>query len=149
MSQYSSSAAVRPQSSLFYPTKHPEKAKRIKRLREAAHESLAMCEPAEQGGEDVSHPIAEANGETRCYYFSPETARHERELLRRYHAEDFRGLLTETHMLLVGLVKVMKSTHHDVRLKGHVIASLGCLLEQASALVLRMKNVYDKVESVR
>ena len=51
-------------------------------------------------------------------------------------------------MLLVGLVKVMKNTHHDVRVNGYVIASLGCLLEQVSALVLRMKNVYDKVESV-
>ena len=51
-------------------------------------------------------------------------------------------------MLLVGLVKVMKNTHHDVRVTGYVIASLGCLLEQVSALVLRMKNVYDKVESV-
>ncbi|MSS28128.1 hypothetical protein FYJ44_08770 [Desulfovibrio sp. PG-178-WT-4] len=73
---------------------------------------------------------------------------HERELLRRYRAEDFRGLLRETHMLLVGLVKVMKNTHHDVRVKGYVIANLGCLLEQVSALVLRMKNVYNKVESV-
>lgn len=45
-----------------------------------------------------------------------------------------------------GVVKIMKSTHHDVRVKGEVIASLGCLLEQASVLVLRMRNVYDKVE---
>ena len=84
-----------------------------------------MCEPAEQGGEDVSRPIAEANGETRCYYFSPETVRHERELLRRYHAEDFRGLLTETHMLLVGLVKVMKSTHHYPKIKPSRVSRKG------------------------
>ena len=51
-------------------------------------------------------------------------------------------------MLLVGVVKIMKSTHHDVRLKGYVIASLGCLLEQASNLVLRMRNVYDRMEMV-
>ncbi|MFR8276246.1 MAG: hypothetical protein ACLU98_07890 [Desulfovibrio fairfieldensis] len=42
----------------------------------------------------------------------------------------------------------MKSTHHDVRVKGYVIASLGCLLEQASNLVLRMRNVYDRMERV-
>ncbi len=51
-------------------------------------------------------------------------------------------------MLLVGVVKIMKSTHHDVRVKGYVIASLGCLLEQASNLVLRMRNVYDRMERV-
>ena len=51
-------------------------------------------------------------------------------------------------MLLVGLVKVMRSTPHNIRVKGYVIASLGCLLDQASALVLRMRNVYDKVEKV-
>ena len=105
-----------------------------------------MYEPPEQGRENIPHPTQ--NGETRCYYLSPGTVQHERELLRRYRVEDFRGLLAETHMLLVGLVKVMKNTHHDVRVKGYVIASLGCLLEQASALVLRMKNVYDKLESV-
>ena len=51
-------------------------------------------------------------------------------------------------MLLVGVVKIMKSTHHDVRVKGYVIASLGCLLEQASNLVLRMRNVCDRMERV-
>lgn len=89
-----------------------------------------------------------ASGETRCYHLSQGIVRHEQELLKRYHAEDFRGLLAETHMLLVGVVKVMRSTPHNIRVKGYVIASLGCLLEQASALVLRMRNVYDKVEKV-
>jgi len=110
--------------------------------------TISMYEPAGQGREGASHPATEANGETRCYDLSPGTVRHERELLRRYQAEDFRGLLAEAHMLLVGLVKVMKNTHHDVRVKGYVIASLGCLLAQVSILVLWMKNVYDKVESV-
>lgn len=148
MSHHSPSAAKQLQTSTSYPPNHPEMAKRIERFREAAQDLLAMYEPAEQSGEGVSHPTSGANGETRCYYLSPGTVQHERELLRRYRAEDFRGLLAETHMLLVGLVKVMKNTHHDVRVKGYVIASLGCLLEQVSALVLRMKNVYDKVESV-
>lgn len=148
MSHRSTSAAVQSQSSMSYPPNHPEMAKRIERFREAAQDLLAIYEMAAQSGEGVSHPTLGTNGETRCYYLSPGTVQHERELLKRYRAEDFRGLLTETHMLLVGLVKVMKNTHHDVRVKGYVIASLGCLLEQVSALVLRMKNVYDKVEKV-
>ena len=146
MSNHSKSAALQPQPSLSNPPSNPELAKRIERFQEAAQDLLAMYEPPEQSRVDVPRPAV--NGETRCYYRSPGTVQHERELLKRYRAEDFRGLLAETHMLLVGLVKVMKSTHHDVRVKGYVIASLGCLLEQVSALVLRMKNVYDKVESV-
>ena len=147
MSHRTSSAAPQPQPPSSNPHNNPEPAKRIERFHEAAQDLFAMYELADKSRETI--PRLTENGETRCYYLSPEAVRHERELLRRYHAEDFCGLLTETHMLLVGLVKVMKSTHHDVRLKGHVIASLGCLLEQASALVLRMKNVYDKVELVR
>ena len=146
MSNHFKSAAPQPQPSLSNPPSNPELAKRIEIFQEAAQDLLAMYEPPEQSREDVPRPTQ--NGETRCYYLSPGTVQHERELLRRYRAEDFRGLLAETHMLLVGLVKVMKNTHHDVRVKGYVIASLGCLLEQVSALVLRMKNVYDKVESV-
>lgn len=91
---------------------------------------------------------AKAGGEIRSYYLSPGTVQHERELLKRYRVQDLHGLLAETHMLLVGLVKVMKNTHHDVRVKGYVIASLGCLLEQACALVLRMRNVYGGMERV-
>lgn len=146
MSHHSLGAA--PQSQPFPSNlpSNPELAKRIERFHKAAQDLLAMYEPSEQGRKKIPHPTQ--NGETRCYYLSPGTVQHERELLRRYRAEDFRGLLAETHMLLVGLVKVMKNTHHDVRVKGYVIASLGCLLEQVSALVLRMKNVYDKVESV-
>lgn len=148
MSHHSPSAVPQPQPSPSNLPSNPELAKRIERFQEAAQDLLAMYEPAGQGREDILRPTAEANGETRCYYLSPGTVQHERELLKRYRAEDFRGLLAEAHMLLVGLVKVMKNTHHAVRVKGYVIASLGCLLEQASALVLRMKNVYDKVESV-
>ena len=145
MSHHASSAAPQPQPSPPNPQSNPELAKRIERFQEAAQDLLTLYEQSEQN-EVVPRPAA--NGETRCFYLSPGTVQHERELLRRYHADDFRGLLAETHMLLVGLVKVMKNTHHDVRVKGYVIASLGCLLEQVSALVLRMKNVYDKVEAV-
>lgn len=87
-----------------------------------------------------------STGETRCYYLSPANLKHERELLQRYRVEDFPGLLAEAHLLLAGLVKVMKSTHPDARLRGHSVSSLGTLLEQVSSLLLRMRNVYDKIE---
>lgn len=87
-------------------------------------------------------------GEIRCFYLAPANLKRERELLQRYRVEDFRGLLAEAHLLLEGLVKVMKSTHPDARLRGHSVSSLGILLEQVSALLLRMRNVYDKVERV-
>ena len=73
----------------------------------------------------------------------------ERELLRKYRAQDFQGLLEEVHTLLVGLVKLMQSVHKDVRVRGYVISSLGAQLDHASALVLRMRNVYDKVMPVQ
>ena len=85
-------------------------------------------------------------GETRCYWFSPAAVRHERELLQKDRAKDFRALLEEMNILLVGLVKTMKSVHPDARLKGYIVSSLGCLLEQASILALRMRNVYSEVE---
>ena len=87
-------------------------------------------------------------GETRCYYLAPANLKHERELLQRYRVDDFCGLLAEAHLLLAGLVKVMKSTHPDARLRGHSVSSLGTLLEQVSGLLLRMRNVYDKIERV-
>lgn len=84
-------------------------------------------------------------GQTRSFYFPPASINMERELLRKYRAQDFQGLLEEVHTLLVGLVKLMQSVHKDVRVRGHVISSLGAQLDHASALVLRMRNVYDKV----
>ena len=95
-------------------------------------------------------PLARKDGgETRSYYFPPGAVHLEKELLRKYRAEDFQGLLEEAHTLLVGLVKLMQSVHKDVRVKGYVIASLGAQLDHASALVLRMRNVYDKVMPVQ
>ena len=135
-----------PQQSESTLQSNPELAKRIKRFQEAAQDLLAMHEPSEQSRENVPRPTQ--NGETRCYYLSPGAVQHERKLLKHYGAEDFCDLLAETYMLLVGVVKIMKSTHHDVRVKGYVIASLGCFLEQASNLVLRMRNVYDRMERV-
>lgn len=91
---------------------------------------------------------ADSTGETRCYYLPPATLKHERELLQKYRADDFQGLLAEAHALLAGLVKIMRSTHPDARLRGNVVSSLGALLEQVSALLIRMRNVYDKVERI-
>ena len=89
-----------------------------------------------------------ATGETRCYYLSSAMLKHERELLQRYRVDDFNGLLEEAHTLLAGLVKVMKSTHPDARLRGRSVSSLGSLLEQVSSLLVRMRNVYEKVERI-
>lgn len=89
-----------------------------------------------------------ATGETRYYYLSPSVLKYERELLQRYRADDFNGLLAEAHNLLAGLVKVMKSTHPDARLRGRSVSSLGLLLEQVSSLLVRMRNLYEKVERI-
>lgn len=93
-----------------------------------------------------SRPVSHSDGEIRCYHLSAATLRREQELLDRYGAKDFRDLLTEIHRLLVGLVRIMKSTPHEVRVRGYVIASLGCLLEQVSSLAFRMRNVYATME---
>lgn len=89
-----------------------------------------------------------ATGETRCYYLSPSVLKHERELLQKYRVEDFNGLIAEAHNLLAGLLKVMKSTHPDARLRGRSVSSLGSLLEQVSSLLVRMRNLYERVERI-
>lgn len=88
-------------------------------------------------------------GETRAFYFSPAALLMEKELLRKYRAQDFQGLLAEAHTLLVGLVSLMRSVPKEARVRGHVIASLGSQLEHACALMLRMRHVYEKVMPVR
>lgn len=148
MSHQPRSAAVQPHLSSGHLSNHPELAERIEKFQEATQALLNLYEPTELRNESHSCSVSGEGGETRCYYLSPATVQHEKELLKRYHAEDFRGLLAETHALLVGLVKIMKNTHPNVRVKGYVISSLGCLLEQASSLVLRMRNVYDRVERI-
>ena len=135
----------------------PDLATLAAALQEAAQALLAHVpgEPKEPTqsvfANKPQEPAAEARssrkeeGETRSFYFPPASVRLERDLLRKYHDDDFPGLLEEVHKLLVGLVKIMKSVHKDVRVKGYVISSLGAQLDHASALVLRMRNVYEKV----
>ena len=89
-----------------------------------------------------------AEGEIRSYYVPPHVIRREQQLLTKYKAVDFLDLLNENHNLLVGLVKLMKSTPPDIRLKGYVVASLGHLLGQASSLSKRLCHVYKDVERV-
>ena len=149
MSHHFPSAAPQPQSSTPPSQSHSELTERIARFRAAAQDLLAIYEPAGQGSRPNPRPSPDSDGETRCYHLSAGAVQHERKLLKHYGAEDFCDLLAETYMLLVGVVKIMKSTHHDVRVKGDAIASLGCLLEQTCSLVLRMRNVYDRVERVR
>lgn len=130
-------------------------------LREAAQALLVCCGQMPPAGNDAERLLpggsgtpgadagdVEAAGETRSYYFSPSTLRHERELLEKYTARDFRELLDQAHVYLVGLVKLMKSVHADARVRGYVISSLGSLLEQASILILRMRNLYANVRLV-
>ncbi len=96
-------------------------------------------------GNTLSPPAPET-GETRCYYLSPSVAQHEKELLKKYNANNFYDLLAEVHKLLIGVVRLMQSTHKDVRLRGNVLISLGALLDQAAALVTRMMHVYSRLE---
>lgn len=90
-------------------------------------------------------PVPES-GEIRCYYLSSSVVQHEKELLKKYNANNFYDLLVEVHTLLIGVVKLMQSTHKDVRLRGYVLISIGTLLDQVTALVARMKNVYSRME---
>lgn len=115
------------------------------KLQETA-EILRACRPPVRS-KSVTRDAS--GGETRCYYFSPAVLQHEQKLLRQYRATDFCDLLTETHALMAGLVKIMKSTHPDARLRGTSICSLGHLLEKVSALTLKMRNVYSRVEQIR
>ena len=119
---------------------------------EATQALLALCQqtPACERALPTSRTEQKhaEEGETRCYYYSPAVLHHERQLLQHYRAQNLPDLLEETHLRLVGLVKLMKSVHADVRVKGHVINSLGYLLEQACALVLRMNHLYAKVQRV-
>ena len=120
-------------------------------LQEAAQALLALYPPNtanEMKNPAAKPPARQADGETRSFYFPPAAVHMERELLRKYRADDFQGLLEEVHILLVGLVKVMLSVHKDVRVKGYVISSLGAQINHASALVLRMRNAYAKVMPV-
>lgn len=94
-------------------------------------------------------PLREREGEIRSFYFPPATLHMERELLRRYRAQDFQALLGEAHFLLVGLIKLMRSVPGEARVRGQVIASLGAQLEHASALLLRMRNAYEGVTPVQ
>lgn len=111
-------------------------------LQEAAQALLTLSPEKEQAAKP---PARQNDGEIRSFYFPASTVNRERELLHKYRTEDFQGLLEEVHTLLVGLVKVMRSVHKDVRVKGYVISSLGAQIDHASALVLRMRNVYEDV----
>lgn len=117
-------------------------------LQEAA-QSLLACAPQESTTPIAMPPASREDGETRSFYF-PQSAIHmERELLRKYCATDFQGLLEEVYTLLVGLVKLMQSVHKDVRVRGYVISSLGAQLDHAAALVLRMRHIYERVVPVQ
>ena len=105
----------------------------------------AAAVPAELTEEPVSH---RDGGETRALYFPQASVQMEKELLRKYRADDFQGLLEAAHILLLGLAKLMQSVNKDVRVRGSVIASLGAQLDHACALLVRMRHVYERVVPV-
>ncbi|WP_232224919.1 ATPase [Desulfovibrio sp. 3_1_syn3] len=112
-------------------------------------QSLLVCAPQGPTNSTAMPSASREDGETRSFYF-PQSAIHmERELLRKYRATDFQGLLEEVYTLLVGLVKLMQSVHKDVRVRGYVISSLGAQLDHAAALVLRMRHIYERVVPVQ
>lgn len=121
-------------------------------LQETAQALFAISSTKNMANEPkaaAAKPVREQDGEIRAYYFPPAAVNMERDLLRKYHTQDFQGLLEEAHTLLVGLVKLMHSVHKDVRVRGYVISSLGAQIDHASALLLRMRHVYEKVMPVQ
>lgn len=130
---------------------HSDLAALAATLQETAQALLARIpdEPKEPKKPSAGPPARVGDGETRSFYFPPASVHLERELLRKYRVDDFQGLLEEADTLLVGLVKLMQSVPKDVRVRGHVIASLGTQLAHASALMVRMRNVYGKVVPVQ
>lgn len=132
--------------SLSPPSPSPDLTAITAMLNETAHVLSEFS--ATELPQGAKAACATEEGEIRCYYLSPSTLKHERKLLQRYRVEDLNGLLAEAHSLLAGLVKVMKSTHPDARLRGYSVSSLGSLLEQVSSLLVRMRNLYEKVERI-
>lgn len=124
----------------------PDLAALARTLQETAQALLALAPKKEAA---VRPPARPNDGEIRSFYFPASAIQRERDLLLKYRAEGFKDLLEEVHTLLVGLVKVMRSVHKDVRVKGYVISSLGAQIDHASALALRMRNVYEDVMPVR
>ncbi len=121
-------------------------------LQEAAQALLAVSStsmPIVPKDVAVNPPARKDAGETRSFYFPSGAVRLEKELLQKYRADDFQGLLEKAHTSLVGLAKLMQSVHKDVRVKGHVIASLVAQLDHAAALLIRMRHVYDSVVPVQ
>lgn len=129
------------------PSSRPSPYPSIPQFAQLAVSLQAACDALRSFDEDSAPalPVPEA-GEIRSYYLSPSVLQHEKELLKKYNANDFYGLLAEVHKLLIGVVKLMQSTHKDVRLRGNVLISLGALLDQTAALVTRMMNVYSRLE---
>jgi len=118
-------------------------------LQETAQALLALSSTGTLKESKVEPPARQNDGETRAYYF-PQAAVHlEQDLLQRYRADDFQGLLNEAHTLLIGLIRIMQNVPKDARVKGYVISSLGSQLDHAAALLLRMRNVYERVVPIQ
>ena len=152
MSGHSPKSASHSLPSSSHLQSNSEPAERIQRFQEAAQALLGFPlanEPGKPEEPTAGQPASGDDGEVRCYYLCPATARLEKELLRKYRVNDFQELMDEAHTMLAGLVKLMQSVDKDVRVRGYVISSLGTHLGHVSALVHRMRNVYGKMRPVR
>ena len=118
----------------------------VPELAQLAASLQAACDALRSFQASGSVVSALETGETRCYYLSPSVVQHEKELLKKYNANNFYDLLAEVHKLLIGVVKLMQNTPNDVRLRGNVLISIGALLDPVAALVTRMMNVYSRLE---
>lgn len=105
------------QSTPTLPTSNPDLVTLATSLQEIA-QSLLVHAPKEPEDATAGHPSIKNDGETRAFYFPPSSVHMEKELLRKYRANDFQGLLEVVHILLVGLVKLMQSVHKDARVRG-------------------------------
>lgn len=147
-SVYPTTAIAPPSSNNAIP---PDLAALAVSLQQTAQALLSFraTQTDEQSNSLAARPFPDRDGEVRSYYFPPASVNMERDLLRKYHAQNFQGLLEEAHIMLVGLVKLMQSVHKDVRVRGYVISSLGAQIDHAAALLLRMRHVYEKVMPVQ
>ena len=103
-----------------YPSSHPS----IPEFAQLAASLQAACDALRSFDSENAIPQSALEAsEMRSYYLSPSVVQHEKELLKNYNANSSYDLLAEVHKLLIGVMKLMQSTHKNVRLRGYVFLS--------------------------
>lgn len=75
---------------------HPDLATLAVSLQETAQALLTFsATKTEEKPSRPAKPVRDRDGEIRSFYFPPASVNMERELLRKYRAQDFQGLLEE------------------------------------------------------